>query len=674
MPVPYDNKRIIRPGTKHDWTPEMKKELKASKKSLMHFALNHVKVQTVDKGISNLEFRPYQERMFKCMSEDSRLCVLSPRQTGKTTTAGIYALWRALFTNKKMNIYILSNKGESAKDFLNRIKEVYCDLEPFLKRGITEWNKTSIVFENGTAIHTSTTTPDSIRGRSVSLLILDEFAHVRPEVADPFWTSAQPTVASGSAQIIVISTPNGNTGQFYELWQGAEVGQKNPKKGNGFKPFRIEWNEPPGRTEEFKQKMIAETSLITWNQEYACLGYDSNVNLKYADGCITFKIGKLFEQLGGNKNERYEIETPHGYVDFAGIKRLPTKQGIHRVTLDNGKYCDVTYNHGFVVEGKEVKYSSLKRGDRLETTEGIFEVSLLECLEKEEYVYDVLEVKNEDHSFYANDIVSHNCSFLGSSSTLINGDVLGKMADVICDPIQNFPNFEVWDTPKPNRIYLLGCDVAMGVGRDYSVIQVLDITDPNRFRQVAVYADDYIRTPDFTSKINEIGKLYNYAFVIVENNTYGAQICRDLWNDYEYEWLYFERGKKEKGINANKKTKVNSNAALKRYAEEAKLAVYDHKTLKEMEGYIELSEEKYGCEEGENQHDDRVDALRWACYFAVSDYWRDLEEFVRKERGIENLGEYDDLGFGGETFEPIVFSDNEDGDGPYVDDDGLVWG
>jgi hypothetical protein len=213
-----------------------------------------------------------------------------------TTTAGIYALWRALYSNIKMNIYILSNKGESAKDFLNRIKEVYSDLAPHLKRGIIEWNKTSIVFENGTAIHTSTTTPDSIRGRSVSLLILDEFAHVRPEVADPFWTSAQPTVASGTAQILIISTPNGQTGQYYELWRGAEIGLTDPEKGNGFRPFRIEWNEPPGRDEEFKRKMIAETSRRIFAQEYACLGSDTYINIKdkFTGEVHRVRIGDLY--------------------------------------------------------------------------------------------------------------------------------------------------------------------------------------------------------------------------------------------------------------------------------------------------------------------------------------------------------------------------------------------
>jgi hypothetical protein len=83
MPVPYDNKRIIRPGTKHKWTPEMAKELKGCKDDLMYFALNHVKVQTVDRGVSSLDFRPYQERLFKAMLTDNRMIVISPRQTGK---------------------------------------------------------------------------------------------------------------------------------------------------------------------------------------------------------------------------------------------------------------------------------------------------------------------------------------------------------------------------------------------------------------------------------------------------------------------------------------------------------------------------------------------------------------------------------------------------------------
>lgn len=373
------------------------------------------------------------------------------------------------------------------------------------------------------------------------------------------------------------------------------------------------------------------------------------------------------------KNTRYEIETPYGFVDFDGIKQLPTKQMLHRVTLNNGTYCDVTYNHEFVVNGISVKYSSLKKGDQLETTDGLLEIQSLICLEKEEYVYDVLEVKNKDHSFYGNGIVSHNCDFLGSSSTLINGEALERLSHMIREPFKKFDKFDVWEAPQPNKIYAIGCDVAMGVGRDYSVIQVVDITNPIRFKQVAVFADDYIKTLDFTFKINEIGRIYNYAFCIVENNTYGAQICRDLWNDYEYEWLFFEKGKKEKGVNANRKTKVNSNAALKEYIEENRLVINDQKTLKELEGYIEITEDKYGCE-GEESHDDRVDALRWVCYFSISDYWRDLEDFIREERGIVK-GDFVELTIGKEEiFEPVIFNSGDDINRKEIDEDGLIWG
>lgn len=83
MPIQYDNKRVIRPGTKHNWTDEMKQELLACRKDLLHFAMNHVKVQTIDQGVVPMEFRPYQEKLFKKFNESNRISVLQPRQSGK---------------------------------------------------------------------------------------------------------------------------------------------------------------------------------------------------------------------------------------------------------------------------------------------------------------------------------------------------------------------------------------------------------------------------------------------------------------------------------------------------------------------------------------------------------------------------------------------------------------
>lgn len=532
MPIKYDGEKVKRPGTVIQWTEQTANELAKCYIDPIYFALNHCKVLHTTKGITPLELRPYQVKALRMCKDKSRVIMLLPRQSGKTTITAIYVLHKALFSTERQNIYILSNKGESSKDFLERIKTIYSELPSFLKRGVTEWNKTSVQFEGskfnetGSAIYSSTTSPDAIRGRSASLLVLDEFAHVPVHVAQEFWTSAQPSVAEGG-QIIIISTPKGNTGEYYKIYTESVRGQ------NEFANLKVAWDEIPGRDEKFREKTIKEIGLVRWNQEYAT-------------------------------------------------------------------------------------------------------------------------------------------EFIGSSSTLINGESLEALRKTVLPPEHEFGNLDVWKKPIAGHIYVLGVDVSMGVGSDYSVIQIIDITNPNLFEQVAVFSDNYIRTVDLTAKVHELAKSYNEAFVIIENNTYGHDICRMLWEDYQYEWLYQDDDRRDRGVFANKKTKTNSNAALKRVAEEKKILIRDERTLKEMFGYVELSIDKYGCEEGENSHDDRVDALRWVCYFTVSPYWRNLEDFIREERSlVKNKGEEKDLGQD-DSFKPIYFKDAFGGK-KELDEDGFNW-
>ena len=101
----------------------------------------------------------------------------------------------------------------------------------------------------------------------------------------------------------------------------------------------------------------------------------------------------------------------------------------------------------------------------------------------------------------------------------------------------------------------------------------------------------------------------------------------------------------------------------------------DKLTLTELYSYVELGIERYGCEDKENQHDDRIDALRWACYFTLTDYWLDLAEYIRQERGIttpvDQIREItQDI-----RYEPIVLTEEfpELRHNQLPDDDGLIW-
>ena len=89
-----------------------------------------------------------------------------------------------------------------------------------IRAGVTEYNKGSITLDNGSRIVSSTTTENTGRGMSFTLVYLDEFAFVPPRIAKEFWTSLSPTLATGG-KCIITSTPNSDDDTFAMIWNQA---------------------------------------------------------------------------------------------------------------------------------------------------------------------------------------------------------------------------------------------------------------------------------------------------------------------------------------------------------------------------------------------------------------------------------------------------------------------
>ena len=109
---------------------------------------------------------------------------------------------------------------------------------------------------------------------SISLLYCDEFAFVMPNIAEEFWTSISPTLATGGRAIIT-STPNSDEDTFATIWKQAE--QKFDEHGNesevginGFHSFRANWEEHPDRDEEWKTAEIGRIGEEKFRREYGC--------------------------------------------------------------------------------------------------------------------------------------------------------------------------------------------------------------------------------------------------------------------------------------------------------------------------------------------------------------------------------------------------------------------
>ena len=131
----------------------------------------------------------------------------------------------------------------------------------FLQPGCKALNKRSIEFSNNSRIIAAATSGSSIRGMSVNLLFLDEFAFVENDAE--FYTSTYPVVSSGdSTRVIITSTANGVGNIYHKIWEGAV------QATNEYKPFRVDWWDVPGRDENWKQTTINNTSELQFQQEF----------------------------------------------------------------------------------------------------------------------------------------------------------------------------------------------------------------------------------------------------------------------------------------------------------------------------------------------------------------------------------------------------------------------
>ena len=198
---------------------------------------------------------------------------MMPRQTGKTTCASIYLAWYAMF-KPDQTILVAAHKYTGAQEIMSRIRFVYESCPDHIRAGVVSYNKQSIEFENGSRIVAQTTTGNTGRGMSISLLYCDEFAFVMPNIAEEFWTSISPTLATGGRAIIT-STPNSDEDTFATIWKQAENkfdehGNESELGSNGFHSFRSYWEEHPDRDDKWKVDEVGRIGEERFRREYGC--------------------------------------------------------------------------------------------------------------------------------------------------------------------------------------------------------------------------------------------------------------------------------------------------------------------------------------------------------------------------------------------------------------------
>jgi hypothetical protein len=171
------NTLVKRAGIEQQYTEEEFKEYLKCSKEPVHFIENYCQIISLDEGLVKFKLRGYQGNLIEHYNENRFNVVLASRQSGKSITSCAYLLWYLLF-HPEVTVAVLANKGAIAREMISRIVTMLESVPFFLQPGVKILNKGNIEFANDSKVVAAATSSSSIRGLSINLLYLDEFAFV----------------------------------------------------------------------------------------------------------------------------------------------------------------------------------------------------------------------------------------------------------------------------------------------------------------------------------------------------------------------------------------------------------------------------------------------------------------------------------------------------------------
>ena len=375
-------------------------------------------------------------------------------------------------------------------------------------------------------------------------------------------------------------------------------------------------------------------------------------------------------------HKNLKVLTPSGNQSFSHVQKFKRKGYIH-FQFDDNTELKVSPKHPFIVNGIKKLACDMSTDDVIDgKRKNIFHI---EFVDEEIELYDLLNVEN-GNLYYTNDLVSHNCDFLQSSGTLIDGEKLRLLT--YHRPIESNTNgFKVYEAPIEDHKYMLVCDVSRGVGKDFHAFSVIDITKPP-YKQVATFRNNELSPLVLPSAIYPVLRQYNNAFALIEVNDIGAQVADILKHDMEYPNILGTsyRGRKGQvlgegfgnesqnanGIRTTVPIKRIGCSLLKSLIIEDKLIINDYWTIDELTTFV-ATKESYEAEKG--HHDDLVMSLVLFSWATSQEYFRELlDTDIRKAIYENSLDKIE------EEMTPFGFIEYGDSiEDTFVDDSGTIW-
>jgi len=237
------------------------KEIVRCGKDPNYFIENYVRISHPELGPIPFRTYPFQQELLQDYNAYRFNIILKARQLGISTITAAYSAWLILFRKEK-NILVVATKLSTAGNLVKKVKFMIKSLPPWLQiADISIDNRNSFELSNGSQIKASSTSADAGRSEALSLLVVDEAAHV--DGLDELWKGLYPTLSTGG-RCIALSTPNGIGDWFYRMYSDADAGL------NDFHPTTLSWDVHPDRDEEWYKKETRNMTKKEIAQELEC--------------------------------------------------------------------------------------------------------------------------------------------------------------------------------------------------------------------------------------------------------------------------------------------------------------------------------------------------------------------------------------------------------------------
>jgi len=226
-----------------------------------YFINNYARISHPIRGLVPFKTYDFQTQLLKDFNDHRFNVILKGRQLGISTITAAYVSWMMLFHRDK-NILVMATKFQTAANLVKKVKAIIKNLPEWMQiANISIDNRTSFELSNASQIKASTTSGDAGRSEALSLLVIDEAAHV--EGLDELWTGLYPTLSTGG-RCIALSTPNGVGNWFHQTYTDSEAGI------NDFFPTVLPWDVHPDRDQEWFEEETKNMSSRQVAQEYQC--------------------------------------------------------------------------------------------------------------------------------------------------------------------------------------------------------------------------------------------------------------------------------------------------------------------------------------------------------------------------------------------------------------------